>query len=56
VEEICEEAIDLDDVGVVDVRLYLEFAGQLLHHVVLSDFPLSHDLDGANQLALLLDG
>ncbi len=40
VQEIIEEAIDLDDVGMVDEHLDFDLSYNLIHHVALHNLPL----------------
>jgi hypothetical protein len=56
VQQIVEEPVDFDDVGVTDVHLYLQFPDELLEHVVFSELAFGHYFDGAEHAALLLGG
>lgn len=54
VEQIVEEAIDFDDVGMADVHLDFDFSQQLLNHVVFSELPFGHYLYRADHVAFFL--
>ena len=56
VEEVVEEAVDLDHVGMAEVLLYLDLSDELLDHVAVPYFPLGHDLDGDQGSRLPLHG
>lgn len=54
-EKVVEVAIDLDDVGVIEIALYFYLSAELLHHVLISQILLGQYLDCTDEAALPID-
>lgn len=55
-QKVVEEAVNLDDVGVFEVALYLDFSCELFDHVFFLEIPFGKDLDGASKSGFFLHG
>lgn len=55
-QKVFKEAINFDNIWMVDIKLNLKFPSKLSFHIIFSNLPLTDDFNCANHVAAFFDG